>query len=352
MKEKKQSLTRKQIILIIGGVILSIILATIVLRLLHSKIEQTGLRLFHTRASQKSNSIEFGNKPYNMTSYNNNILKYDDWIIFSNGSATLNSSISNYKEGIYKYNTKTGQVIKLYDYNGYCLNRIGSELYFCTQYNSVYKVNLESLSEEWISNIKASYILVCDTNIIYRDPNGNNIYITDMNGKNKKLIAEYTEGEIQIIDGYIYYLDASKSRLCKKAIKTDELDIIIEEPVSNFYVDNNKIIYISGENLKLFRCEENTNEVLLNGVSSNFVFKDNNIYGYILDKKSIVEINIEDKKEQVVIDNLQTVYRLQMYDDNIYYCYSSGKYPYLSTNIYSLNIQEKKQEKIFFNTNY
>ena len=303
-----------------------------------------------TNNDESTQPPSYGNEAYNMTSYSNNVLQYGNWIIFSNGSTVLYSKSSNFNDGIYKYNIETGQVIELYDYNGYCLNLINDTLYFITTNNLVYKVNINTLEEKWLSNIEASYLLVYNDQIFYRDSNGNNIYKTNLERSTKELIAEYTDSVIQIDGDYIYYLDAQNFNLFKKNLKTQESTKIIEEFVSNFYVKDNKIIYIANGNLKILDCEQNVVEILKEGISSNFTFSNNNVYMYISDSNSIIELNIENKQEQIIKDNLEKIYRLQMYNDNIYYYYSTGTYPYMSTNLYKTNINNKDQEKIFFYT--
>ena len=47
----------------------------------------------------------YGNEIFNLTSYTDNFIQYGDWIIFSNGvSEVQNIRVSNFEEGIYKYN--------------------------------------------------------------------------------------------------------------------------------------------------------------------------------------------------------------------------------------------------------
>ena len=57
---------------------------------------------FKKEKSEQINKNVYGNKIYNMTSYSNNIIKYGDWIIYSNGDNLKNTRITNYEDGIYK----------------------------------------------------------------------------------------------------------------------------------------------------------------------------------------------------------------------------------------------------------
>lgn len=346
--KKKGDFTMKRKFKKLILIILLILLFYIVLKV---NINTNGENNTIISSSRKNQSNEYGNEIYNMTSYNNNFLQYGDWIIFSNGSVPKYTSIVNYKDGIYKYNIKTGQVIKLYDYNGYCLNIEKNNLYFCTEYNLLYKVDLDSLEHNWISDIEASYLLIYNGTIFYRNPNGNNIYERNPS-RNSKLIAEYTEGEFQIYDDYIYYIDAQTHNLLKKSIKnTEELPSkIVNEQINNFYVKDNKIIYISKENLKIYNCESQTNEVIKESVCSNFVLKDNNII-CALNQSQIIEVDMSTRKETILKDKIKNIYRLQSFDDNIFYYQSIGKSPIISTQLYYLNIESKKQEILNFSTN-
>ena len=347
----KKNKNKKVWFLIVGAIILFLIIANIFSSNKEKKESELEENTSNINQVDKIEETVYGNEPYNMTSYNNNILQYENWIIFSNGSIALNAYISNFKDGIYKYNIETGQVIQLYNSNGYCLNLIDESLYFSTKFNDVYKININSLEEKWISSIDSSYLFVNDKNIFYRDPNGNNIYKTNLKGENKELIAEYTENEIQIDGDYIYYLDAQNYNLFKKNIKTKEIAKIIDETISNFYVTANKVIYKSKETLKILNCEQGTTEILKEGITSNFTFNNNKVYMYTSNNKSIVELNLENRQEQIIIENLEKdIYRLQMYNDNLYYSYSTGTYPLISTSLYKANINDKTQEKISFNT--
>lgn len=300
-----------------------------------------------------NNKNEYGNQIFNMTSYSNNILKYGNWVIFSNGIVPLNTKITNYKEGIYKYNIKTGQVIKLYDYNGYCLNLKDDDLYFCTTHGQIYNVNLESLKYNWLSDIKdVSYLLVYNDNIYYRTSNGNNIYSATISGNNQKLVAEYTSDEFQVYNGYIYYIDSNSNNVLKKSIQnTEENPVkIIEEKVINFYIVNDKIIYSSENKINLYDLNNNTEEKLVEDVSSNFIFNNNKLYFYSENKRSIIESDINTKQENSILENLDKVYRLQNYDNYIFYYNTTGKYPYMSTQLYYLDINNKNNEKLSFST--
>lgn len=252
--------------------------------------------------------------------------------------------------GIYKYNLETGQLIRIYEYNGYCLNLVGNTLYFCNEYNQIYHVNIDSLENWWFSNMQASYLIAYDKNIYYRDPNGNNIYKTDFNGNTKELIAEYTEGDIQIDDGHLYYLDAKDFNLYRTSIKSKEKEKIIDETISNFYKFNNKFIYKSKGIIKSFDIENNSTEIIKENIESNFVLNNNNIYVHDYANDNIIKINIETKEEEIVKNNVEKVYRFQSFYNNIYYCKSKGYYNNMSTEIYKINIENKEEQKISFDT--
>ena len=288
-----------------------------------------------------------------MTAYNNNILKYEDWIIFSNGSQLWDKTIENYKDGIYKYNTKTGQVIKLYNYNAYCLNLDNDNLYFCTSDGLIYMVNINSLEYSWISSIdKADYLIIYNGIIFYRSPNGNNVY-KYISRDRKDLIAEYTEKEIQIYNNYIYYVDAQTHQLFKKSIKnTKEEPIkILEEIISDFYVKENKIIYLTDEKIKVFYADTNESKMLKDSICSNFVLNNNKVYAYSLKEASIIEIDIDTKEEVNIIKDTKEIYRLQIFGNNIYYYHTTSNYLYVSTQLYYVDVNNKRQEKLFFKTN-
>lgn len=308
---------------------------------------------------------ECGNETYNMTDYHNNIFQYEDWIIFSKGNDSYYNSIINYKDGVYKYNIKTGQVIKLYDDNGYNFNIKGNVLYFLSN-SSIRCINLVTLESNWVGFIKANYLLIYNKYIYYRDDNGNNIYrIKNMDDShNKKLIAEYTTRDIQIYNDYIYYIDANSFDLLKKSIKdTNDTPIkVIDETddvqIQKFYVSNDKIIYITIDDnndisLKIYNSKFQTKELIeksfSDSISANFVLSDNGII-YSSSESGIVEIDMDTKNKTVLRDKVGKIDRLQLFNNNIFYYETIDTYQNRSLQLYSLDINTKKQEKLYFNT--
>ena len=281
-------------------------------------------------------SNTYGNEIFNMTSYGDNFIKYNDWIIFSNGTTFMNYS-SNIKDGIYKYNMKTGQLIRLYDNNGFCLNIKNNDLYFCTKYGDVYSINLNSLGDDWISEIDdASYLSIYNNSIFYTNSNGNNVYkSTSLGGK---LVAEYIEGKFQIYNNYIYYIDAQSHNLFKKSITNtkEEAINIINESIDEFYVKDDMIIYSNqtNTNIYVYNYNSNTTELLGENAFSNFVLSSDKLYFYSDTKQALIEININTKEETIILDNIENINRLQLFDNFIFYTRSKAKYPNVSTSLY------------------
>ena len=235
---------------------------------------------------------------------------------------------------------------------GYCFNIFESKLVYIDKFNEIQIIDIDSLEKERIafinnSNYEANYLLVHNGFVYYRDNNGDNIYKTDFKGKEKTLIAEYTTGDVQIINNEIYYISANTNNLYKKDIMNEQEPIkVIEDAIMQFFVKDKNIIYIYNNNLNIYNIENNTKEILKENVTSNFTINENNIYVYISESKNILEINIENKMQMPIVENIEKdIFRLQMFNDNIYYSYSSG-YPYVKYDLYSLNTNEKKIEKI------
>ena len=311
-----------------------------------------------TRKNDNIGNI-YGNETFNLTSYTDNFIQYNDWIIFSNGVSTvLNKTVSNYKEGVYKYNLKTGQVIQLTSRDGYSFNIIGNRLYYINKYNGICYVNLDTLESNEItridnSNYKATDMFICDNYIYYREQNGQNIYRTNFSGSSKNLIAEYTTGNFQIYDNFIYYIDAKSFTLIKKEIINNSEPIqLTDEKISNFNYKDNKIVYIVGSELKMLNIDDNSTTILKQGITSNFVINDKDIYTYAADIKSIIKVNIEDKTEEIIVDNIEKdINRLQLYNGILYYSnrQSNGLWSsYVTTTLYKFNINTKIQEKLQF----
>lgn len=314
--------------------------------------------------SNKTNTVDVivGNESYNMTGIRNNFIKYGDWLIFSNGAEEfLDAKISNYEDGIYKYNTKTGQVIQLSTSNGYGFNLRNSTLYYISQYGNINTVNLDSLETDWIMNVNdVNYLLIYDDYVYYRDSNGNNIYrINDMNGSNKRLIAEYTDGDIQIKDNNIYYLDAQNFNLFKKSIDdlSEETSKIIDESISQFYCLDDRILYLSNNQLKEYSMQDGSIKVLVeNNIDSNFVVKDKKAYFYSLNDMCLKEIDIDTLEVKEILNDLDEIYRLQLYDNYIYYYDSESSNSIftgrtIKTSLYYIDLTDNKQNNLNFNTN-
>lgn len=306
-----------------------------------------------TPSAEPEFSNTYGNEIFNMVSCGDNFIKYNDWIIFSNGTTFMNYS-SNIKDGIYKYNMKTGQLIKLYKYNGFCLNIKNDNLYFCTEHGNVYSVNLKSLADDWVSEIDgASYLSIYNNSIFYTNPNGNNVYkSTSLGGK---LIAEYVEGAFQIYNDYIYYIDAQSHNLFKNSItntKEESLNVI-NESIDEFYVKDNIIIYSNqtDKNVYVYNYITNTTETLCENTFSNFVLNNNKLYFYSDTKQALIEIDINTKEEIIILDNIENINRLQLFDNFIFYTRSKAKHPNVTTSLYYIDINNKKEEQLLFRTN-
>lgn len=299
-------------------------------------------------------SNTYGNEIFNMTSYGDNFVKYNDWIIFSNGTTFMNYS-SNIKDGIYKYNMKTGQVIKIYDYNGYCLNIKNNDLYFCTSSGSVYSVDLNNLVNDWVAGIEnASYLSIYNGSIFYTNSNGNNVYKFTSLGD--KLISEYIDGEFQIYNNYIYYIDAQSHNLFKKSIANtkEEAIKVINESIDEFYVKNDMmIIYSNQTNKNIYVCNytTNTTETLGENTFSNFVLSNDKLYFYSDTEQALIGIDINTKEETIILDNIENINRLQLFDNFIFYTRSKAKYPNVSTSLYYIDINNRKEEQLSFRTN-
>ena len=309
---------------------------------------------FKKEKSEQINKNVYGNKIYNMTSYSNNIIKYGDWIIYSNGDNLKNTRITNYEDGIYKYNMKTGQVVKLYNSNAYCLNLIENELYYCVTTEQIYKVNLDTLESEWIDEFNdVSYLSIYNNTIFYRSSNGGNIYSASLDGKNQKLVVEYTINEFQIYNGFIYYIDATTNNLFKKNIRNnDENPIkITNNKISNFYINNENLVYSSSNKLFVYDLYNNTSEELVDNVTSNFIYENNKLYFYSASNKSIIELDLISKQKNIISELTNDIYRLQYYDNYLFYYDSTGKYQYITIQLFYININDKTVEKIFFQTN-
>ena len=317
-------------------------------------------KLFMNNVSKAPANI-YGNETFNLTAYADNFIKYGDWLIFSNGVSTvLNSTVSNIEEGIYKYNFKTGQVIELDAYDGNCFNLVGDTLYYISKFNEIKYINLNTLDFEYISWIngddyKATDLLICDNYLYYRDKNGQNIFKTDLQGKEKQLIAEYAENKYQVYNNFIYYIDVNSSNLYKKDITNNDSPVkAIDEKVSQFYYKNDNILYITENNLKLLNTIDNTTVILKQGISSNFTMNNNLIYMYLSDSKSIIEYNIDNKSEKIILENIENdINRLQFFDNTLYYSYRKANGLFsnnVTTNLYSINISGKKVEKLSFRT--
>lgn len=316
--------------------------------------------LIKTTKSNIVNNV-YGNEIFNLTSYTDNFIQYGDWLIFSNGVSTvLNKTVNNYDEGIYKYNTVTGQVVKLSDYDGGCFNLIGNSLFYVSKFNSINYINLDSLKSSTISwinneNYKATDLLICDGYLYYRESNGQNLYRTTVSGQSKKLVAEYTKGNFQIYDNFIYYIDANFNTLKKKSCVLDDSPIqIVDEKISNFYFKDNKIIYTVGNDLKILNMTDNSINTIKNGITSNFIIHNNNIYMYISESKRIISLNLEDKSEDVILDNIdKDITRLQFFDNNLYYSNRQVNMlwsSYATTTLYYVNINDKIQQTLQFKT--
>lgn len=301
-----------------------------------------------------------GNESFNMTGFSNNFMKYGDCIIFSNGNLALNAEVSNYEDGIYKYNIKTGQVIQLSTSNGYCLNLRNSTLYYISTTGQINTVNVDTLEKNWISGIgNANYLLIYDDYVYYRDSNGNNIYRTnDMHGNNKQLIAEYSDGDIQIKNNYIYYLDAQNLNLFKKSIDDlkEEESKIIDESISQFYCIDDKIVYLSDNQLKVYNMQDGSSEILVEkNIASNFVIKDRNVYFYLSDDKSLNKLDLDTLEVSEISSNLNEIYRLQLFDNYIFYYDSENNSSIftgltIKTLLYYIDLTDNKQEELYFNT--
>lgn len=311
--------------------------------------------------NRNENNNMYGNEIFNLTSYTDNFIQYGDWIIFSNGvSEVQNIRVSNFEEGIYKYNIQTGQVIRLSKGDGICFNIMKNRLYYINKFNTICFIDLETLKSDsisWINgeNYNATDLLICDSHLYYREKNGQNIYRTNSSGSNKDLIVEYTEGNFQIYDNFIYYIDVASSNLKKKTCSSSDLPTqLIDEKISSFYYKNNGIIYTVGNELKVFNMQDNSKVTLKKDITSNFVINDSYIYMYSSKTKCIIRLNIEDKSEEIIVKNVKNdIYRLQIYINNLYYSNRqvNGLWsPYATTSLYRINLNNKEQQKFQFKT--
>lgn len=296
-----------------------------------------------------------GNESFNVTGTTYNFIKFDDWIVFSAGPQALGAGVLNFGEGIYKFNMQTGQVIKLDDYAGICFNIWGKNLYYISNVDSnIKRINLDTLETDWIPSIETNYILLNNDYIYYRDVNGDNIYrINNLEGENKRLVAEYTEGDIQILDGYIYYIDAQTHNLFKKSVENlqEEEVKLIDENVSQFYSIGDKIIYLVENNIKQFSVSDGSSDTLIkDDITSNFVVKDNKVYYYSSEDSSLCEIDVETKEKVDKVENLEEMYRLQLYDNYIFYHDTEG-YPFVKLFLYYVDLETNKIEELPIETN-
>ena len=353
MKNKKINMKK---LLIYGSILLvySIILIIVTIVIVNLTSTSNDVNTIKESDKEVEKKVAFGNEIYNMTSYNDNIIQYKNWIIFSTGAKS--GVFSNKLEGIYKYNINNGQVICLSDYNGSNFNIIGDTLYYINEFGQIYNVNLETNGgEDWIAWIgedtyKAANLLMYGDDIYYTDSNGYNIYKTDKQGYKKDLIAEYTTGAFQIHDDYIYYRENETCKLYRKNIKNDsESELVLNEAIICYYVVEDKIIYRVGDTLKIYNILNNEENTIINNITSNFAFDKNCIYFYSSEAKAIKQYDIENGKEKNLIDNIENdIYIIQMYDNNIYYKINT----YASrAEIYYYNIQENKVSTIDLNTN-
>ncbi len=316
---------------------------------------------FYKKVSNNRINNSYGNQIFNLTSYTDNFIKYGDWLIFSNGnSEVLNKTVSNFKEGIYKYNLKTKQVIRLSEYDGFSFNILANKLYYISKFNDINYIDLDTLDSEriaWISGntYEATDLFICDNYLYYREKNGKNIYRTTLSGDTKNLVAEYTEGNFQIYDNYIYYIDANSHKLNMRKINTDTVETLIDETISSFYYNDNKIIYKVADELKSINLVDKSISTIKDGVTSNFVVNDNYIYFYLSSEKSIIKISIDNQLEEPILENVENdIYRLQLFDGVLYYSNrkTDGLFSAnISTTLYYIDINNKTQEKLQFNTN-
>lgn len=305
-------------------------------------------------SAKKNNKVEDiipGNSICNLTSYNNNIIKYGNWLIFSTGVEFDNGLYSNSLEGIYKYNLDNGQVISLSDYNGSNFNIYENKLYYLNEFGDIYTIDFANNDKsDWIafinhSSYDASYLLVYGKDVYYTDSNGNNIYKTDLSGNKKILVAEYTTGPFQIVDGYIYYRENQSCKLYRKDLDSDaSSEIIIEEAIGDFYIENGKIYYKLGDTLKSYDFTSKDTKTLIDNITSNFIIDKGNVYYYSSKSKAIEQYNTENSEKKKLVENLQKdIYRIQGYDNMLFYKIDTNN---SRATIECYNIEEGKTNTI------
>ncbi len=295
--------------------------------------------------------ITFGNEIYNLTSYNNNIIKYKNWIIYSGGVNLANGLFGKKIEGIYKYNIDNGQIICLSNYNGSNFNIIDDTLYYINEFGEINTINVDTNDQKkritWInsSEYEASNLLIYDNSIFYTDNNGYNIYKTDFNGSKRTLVAEYTTGSFQIYNNFIYYRESQTCKLYRKDLTNDsQCENILDDAINEFYVEDEKIYYITGDSLRVYDISSKFNNVIIKNITSNFVINDSCIYFYSSNDKSLKQYNIENGEEKNLIDNFEKdIYRIQMYNNIIFYSITANS---SSAQILYYDIDEGKTNAI------
>ena len=171
----------------------------------------------------------------------------------------------NHSDGgkIYRIDTNGKNKIKLNEYNSGYINIYNDKLYYVNfnDNNKIYYVKIDGTSKGKISNDKnISYLYVSKNYIYYCFWDvfvSKNIYRIDLDGKNKQKLSDDNVLEINVANGYIYYINQSdkNSIYCIKADGTNEKKIC-NDFATNLNVAGEYIYYRNtSDSFKLYRVK-------------------------------------------------------------------------------------------------
>lgn len=166
------------------------------------------------------------------------IIKYDDNYIYANADDYNN---------LYKINIHSKDKEKLAGgHDFYEMNLYNDEIYYISSVpGEIWKVSVDGSSKEKLINQRVQNLILYDNKMYYRlseDNDWGKLYSADLNGENKKLLAQKIKG-FCIYNGIIYYSDLDKNALCSMNTDGTNITVINDSYTNNLFVENTMLIY-------------------------------------------------------------------------------------------------------------
>lgn len=300
-------------------------------------------------------------KTYSMQT-GSNFAKIGDIIIYNNAT-----------DNIFKYDCKTEQLSLLYTMQD-GVNKLyfdGEYIYTMPNYyrgKGIYKIDLQGNIQKiyagasiqlWLTEDKIYFIAQIGYDSINGTPQGN-LCVMNKDGSNKEILIENVKNYFKIYNNTIYYTDLNSRSIYSANIDGTNKKELAQGRTYITNVDENCLTYVDFDDNEAYRVIYfNTNENHKLGAFGNDVFTENGKYVFtrrVIDENNIeteytlYKINSESSTEEIMWKSDKNFPRIEYVDEEFAY-YTAGQSTY-KVNLNTGEESELQAKCLFFLNGY